>query len=77
MTEFSKDLISYPYGVFNEDDLFYTNIDISHSKLPFVVKILDHLNIDLLSTDKELLNWGIKENNSDFFILKQYKGTTL
>lgn len=77
LIEFSKELISYPYGVFNEHDLFYSNIDISHNKLPFVIKILDHLNIDLLSTDEELLKRIIKENNSDSFILKPYKGTKL
>ncbi len=45
--------------------------------LPFVIKILDHLNIDLLSTDEELLKRIIKDNESDFFILKPYKGTKL
>lgn len=77
LIEFSKDLISYPYGVFNEEDLFYTNIDISHSELPFVIKILDHLNIDLLSTNKELLRRIVNENNSESFILKPYRGTSL
>jgi len=77
LVEFSKELISYPYGVFNDYDLFYSNIDISHNKLPFVIKILDHLNIDLLSTDEELLKRIIKDNESDFFILKPYKGTKL
>ncbi|WP_442587185.1 hypothetical protein ACSBL2_14180 [Pedobacter sp. AW31-3R] len=77
LMEFSKDLISYPYGVFNENDLFYTNIDISHCELPFVIKILDHLNIDLLSTNRELLKGVINESNSDFFILKPYRGTSL
>src|SRR5258708_24001608 len=38
--KFSKDLISYPYAVFNEAGLFYTDLDISHSKLPFIIKIL-------------------------------------
>lgn len=77
LTKYSKDLISYPYGVFDEGDLFYMNIDVSHDKLPFIVKILDHLNIDLLSTSKELLTEVVRENDSDSFILKPYRGTIL
>ncbi len=77
LLEFSKDLISYPYSVFNEDSLFYMNIDISHHELPFIIKISDHLNIDLLSTSKELLKEVVSENNSDSFILKPYRGTSL
>ncbi|WP_324758355.1 hypothetical protein [Sphingobacterium thalpophilum] len=77
LIEFSKDLISYPYGVFNENNLFYTNIDISHGELPFVIKILDHLNIDLLSTDEQLLKKIVRENQLDTLILKPYRGTSL
>ncbi|WP_286753023.1 MULTISPECIES: hypothetical protein [Sphingobacterium] len=77
LMELSKDLISYPYGLFKEEDLFYSNIDISHRELPFVIKVLDHLNIDLLSTDEKLLRKVVSENKSDSFLLKPYRGTSL
>ncbi|MGJ1226297.1 hypothetical protein [Sphingobacterium siyangense] len=75
--ELSKDLISYPYGSYKEESLFYSNIDISHRELPFVIKVLDHLNIDLLSTDEKLLRKVVSENKSDSFLLKPYRGTSL
>ncbi|MDR3009486.1 MAG: hypothetical protein LBV59_16245 [Sphingobacterium sp.] len=77
LMELSKDLISYPYGLFKEEGLFYTNIDISHRELPFVIKVLDHLNIDLLSTNEKLLRKVVSENNADSFLLKPYRGTSL
>jgi hypothetical protein len=77
LMELSKDLISYPYGLFKEEGLFYSNIDISHRDLPFVIKVLDHLNIDLLSTDEKLLRKVVSENKSDSFLLKPYRGTSL
>ncbi|WP_343555614.1 hypothetical protein [Sphingobacterium sp.] len=76
LMELSKDLISYPYGLFKEEGLFYSNIDISHRELPFVIKVLDHLNIDLLSTDEKLLRKVVSENKSDSFLLKPYRGTS-
>ncbi|MBB1644861.1 hypothetical protein [Sphingobacterium sp. UME9] len=77
LMELSKDLISYPYGLYKEEGLFYSNIDISHRELPFVIKVLDHLNIDLLSTDEKLLRKVVSENKSDSFLLKPYRGTSL
>lgn len=77
LMELSKDLICYPYGLYKEEGLFYSNIDISHRELPFVIKVLDHLNIDLLSTDEKLLSKVVSENNSDSFLLKPYRGTSL
>ncbi|WP_448137601.1 hypothetical protein [Sphingobacterium siyangense] len=77
LMELSKDLISYPYGLFKEEGLFYSNIDISHRELPIVIKVLDHLNIDLLSTDEKLLRKVVSENKSDSFLLKPYRGTSL
>jgi len=77
LLKFSEDLISYPYAVFNEDGLFYMNLDISHSELPFIIKILDHLNIDLLSTNKGLLREVVSKNSSNIFNIKEYRGTSL
>lgn len=77
LLKYSKDLISYPYSVFDKTGLLYNNLDISHSQLPFVIKISGHLNIDLLSTDIELLRKVVNENSSNSFILKEYRGTSL
>jgi hypothetical protein len=74
---FSRDLLSYPYSVFNQDRLLYYNLDISHSELPFIIKIDGHWCIDLLSTDKEFLKKVISENSSSSFIVRQYRGTSL
>jgi len=75
--EFSEDLISYPYAVFDDVNLFYTDLDISYSEFPFIIKILDHLNIDLLSTNKEFLREIVNENSSNLFNIIQYTGTSL
>jgi hypothetical protein len=72
LIKFSRDLISYPYAVFNKTGLLYNNLDISNSELPFVIKISGHLNIDLLSTDNEFLRKFVNENSSKSFILKEY-----
>lgn len=72
LLNFSKDLISYPFTVFNEEGLLYKNLDISHSKLQFIIKISGHRNIDFLSTDKSLLEQVVNENSSSIFNVKQY-----
>jgi len=46
-----RDLFKY----FKEDGSYSSNIDISSSERPFVLKVLDHSHIDLLSMDKKLL----------------------
>lgn len=74
---FTADLISYPYAVFNEDGLRYTDLDISHPELPFIIKISGHLCIDFLSTDQKLLKEVAGENPSNRFIIKEYRGTLL
>lgn len=74
---FTKNLISYPYAVFNEDGLRYTDLDISHPELPFIIKISGHLCIDFLSTDQKLLKEVAGENPSNRFIIKEYRGTLL
>ena len=73
----SNDLISYPLAVFNAADVLYKDLDISHSELPFIIKISGHANIDLLSTDKDLLKEVVNANASNGFILKPYRGTSL
>jgi hypothetical protein len=55
----ARDFISYSFV------LSYKNLDFSHSKLPFIIKITNHLTIDVLSTDMKLLKDII---NDDSFI---------
>ena len=55
----------------------YSNIDVSHSKVPFVIKIADHLNVDFLSTDPALVRTVVNEHRSPAFTIKPYTGTSL
>lgn len=77
LLEFYQDLISYPIALFYNDSLLYKNIDISHGKLQFIIKISGHLTIDLLSTNKELLRKIVDENSTKYFNVKEYRGTSL
>jgi hypothetical protein len=77
LLEFSRDLISYPYAAASKEGFLYKNLDISHGELPVVIKISGHLNIDFLSTDKEVLRKIVNENSSDPFIIIEYNGTSL
>jgi len=77
LLKYSNDLISYPLAVFNATEVLYKDLDISHSELPFIIKISGHANIDLLSTDKDLLKEVVDANASNGFILKPYRGTSL
>ena len=52
---FSKELMLYPTSVFNREQTCYKNLDISNKEIPFIIKTTGHLDIDLLSTDKGLL----------------------
>jgi len=71
LLELAQDLISYPYI------LSYKNLDISHSKSQFIIKITSHLTIDLLSMDKELLRKVVDENSSNKIKIIEYRGTSL
>lgn len=76
LLKFSKDLIIYPFAVFNDNGL-YKDLDVSHSELPFVIHVSSHENIDLVSTNKELLRKVVIEHISSPFIIKPYRGTYL
>jgi hypothetical protein len=52
-------------------------LDISHGELPVITKISGHLNIDFLSTDKEILREIVNENSSNLFIVKEYRDNSL
>lgn len=75
LLKFSNDLITYPFGVFSKHEWLYDDLDISHSELPFIIKISHHCNIDFLSTDKELIKKVVNENHSSLFIVREYQGT--
>ncbi len=77
LLKFSNDILSYPFAIFDEESLLYKNLDISHGELPFIIKISGHFNIDLLTTDKELLKKVVNENTASEFIIKEYRGTFL
>ncbi|WP_158800274.1 hypothetical protein [Pedobacter sp. L105] len=77
LLEYSKDLISYPYAVLHKDGFLYKDLNVSHGELQFIIKISGHLNIDLLSTDQELLRKVVHENSSNTFIVKEYRCTSL
>lgn len=72
----SNCLISYPFSVFSDNTL-YDDLDISHSMLPLIIKVSAHMNIDILSTDKELLKNIVSKNNNNRFIKREYRGTSL
>ncbi|MBK0379060.1 hypothetical protein [Mucilaginibacter segetis] len=69
---FSADLITYPVAVFNKEGWLYSDLDISHNALPFIIKISAHCNIDLLSTDEDLLMEIVNKNSPDVFIRRGF-----
>lgn len=77
LLKFSKDLILYPYTVLHKDGFLYKDLNISHAQLPFLIKISGHLNIDFLSKNQDILKEVVKENSSDSFIIKEYRGTSI
>jgi hypothetical protein len=77
LLEFARDLISYPYSVFDEEGLFYDNLDVSNNELPLIIKITGHWDIHLLSTNTEFLREVVDANITNDFILKPYTGTSL
>jgi len=77
LLEFSKDLITYPFEVLSKERRLYSDLNISHGELEFVIKISAHMNIDLLSADIELLRAVVNESASNIFIRRAYRGTFL
>jgi len=67
LLDFARELITYPYI------LSYKNLDVSHSKLPFVIKMTGHLTLDLLSTDKALLTNILNDDTFDSFLKITYR----
>lgn len=77
LLEFSRDLIAYPFAIYYKEGKLYKNIDISHGELQFIIKISGHMNIDFLSTNKEILREVVYENSSNAYNVKYYRGTSL
>lgn len=71
LMKFAKDLIMYPYV------LSYRDLDISHSVMPLIIKITNHLTIDVISTNKIILKLIADNISSNNFTIKEYKGTSL
>ena len=70
-------MISYPCALFYKKGTLYRDLDVSHGELQFIIKISGHKYIDFLSTDKELLRKVVDGYSSSFFIVKEYRGTSL
>jgi hypothetical protein len=64
---FASELTTYPYV------LSYKNLDVSHSKLPFIIKLTGHLTLDLLSMDEALLGKALNANTFDSFLKIPYR----
>ncbi|MDQ2772977.1 MAG: hypothetical protein M3Y54_21030 [Bacteroidota bacterium] len=73
---FAPELLSYPAGIFSRKRSMYSNVDVSHSKRPIVIKISSHLNVDFLSTDQALVQVVVKNHRSPVFTIKPYTGTS-
>ena len=76
LLKFTKELILYPYVVSNKKGLLYRDINISHEKLPFVIKTTGHYDIDVLSTDKMLLKEIFDQYSQYPFVIKIYRSTS-
>lgn len=77
LLEFSKDLLTYPFLMFEKNGLLYDNLDISNSEIQFIIKVSGHNCVDLLSTDKELLRKVVDEVTTNNFNVKEYRNTSL
>ncbi|HMR19610.1 MAG TPA: hypothetical protein PKA53_09960 [Sphingobacterium sp.] len=73
---YSQDIISYPYSIFDEEGMLYKNLDVSHSELPFIIKVSGHLNIDFISTEKSILRSLVNEY-SEKFVIREYWGSEI
>ena len=65
--DFARELITYPYV------LSYNNLDISHSKLQFIMKVTGHLTLDFLSTDQALLTGILNDDVFEGFLKIPYR----
>ncbi len=74
----TRDLITYPFVIFNKKGMLYDNLDISHSKYQLVIKVSAHMCIDVLSTNKDFLRKVVTDSNFlDYFKVIEYQGTIL
>lgn len=54
--------------------MLYTDVDISHSELPVIIRISGHLNIDFISTEEQIFRKIINANFANRFVVKEYRG---
>lgn len=72
----AREFLSYPTGIFSRKRTLYSDVDVSHSKRPLILKISAHLNVDFLSTDHALVQEVVKQHRSPDFTIKPYWGTS-
>jgi hypothetical protein len=72
---YSKDLVSYPYTVTGRKGGLYRDLDISHSKLPAIIRISGHLNIDFISTEEILFKRIRYADFASRFVVKEYRSS--
>ena len=77
LLKYTKDLILYTYVASKRKGLLYRNINISHEKLPLVIKTTGPCDIDVLSSDEMLLKEIFDQYSQYPFIIKKYRGTLL
>ena len=77
LLDLTRDIICYPYTVFQKEGYLYKDLNVSHAELQFIIKISGHLNIDFLSQNRTLLQEIVTANTSSDFVLKPYSGTFL
>ncbi len=51
-----QDVMLYPVSVFSEKGSLYADIDISNCDIPLIIKFTHHLTLDVLSTDKKIVD---------------------
>ncbi|PUZ29387.1 hypothetical protein DCC81_08040 [Chitinophaga parva] len=77
LLSYTKELISYPYAVTGKPNRFYCDLNISHVKVPLIIKVSAHLNIDFVTTEAEILKKIADEYSKNPFIVREYRGTSL
>ncbi|MDJ1486145.1 hypothetical protein QNI16_37025 [Cytophagaceae bacterium YF14B1] len=71
LVNLAHELITYPYDLLSK--LSYKTLDVSHTKLPFIIKLTGHLTLDIVSTDKALVTKIVNDDTFDSFLKILYR----
>ncbi|MDJ1495243.1 hypothetical protein QNI19_20050 [Cytophagaceae bacterium DM2B3-1] len=71
VVNFARELITYPYDLLSK--ISYKTLDVSHTKLPLILKLTGHLTLDIVSTDKALLTKISHLDKLDSFLKIPYR----